>query len=317
MPHPFDPGCVQTPFRTLAEEYPEADVYPPDQFRVEWGPVFHRGRLDGSARVLVLGQDPAQHETIVRRILVGEAGRRVQGFLAKLGITQSYVLVNTFLYSVYGSVKARTRRDPRLVAYRHRWLDALLVGTHVEAVLALGTAADEAWQLWKGTPAGQASAVAYAAVTHPTQPESSSKGDRVKLAAATTKLLQNWNAGLQLLSPALVHPDAPRPLVPYGSTWADGDRLPIPEIDFPAGLPAWMREQDGWAKRAGKDDARRSGGTSRSPCRRGCFNDAPAHVVPPHGPRHALAWTSAGRCRRSSGPSIRSRVRGRRWPGAW
>ena len=254
MPHPFDPGCVQTPFRTLAEEYPEADVYPPDQFRVEWGPVFHRGRLDGSARVLVLGQDPAQHETIVRRILVGEAGRRVQGFLGKLGITQSYVLVNTFLYSVYGGVKARTRRDPQLVAYRHRWLDALLVGTNVEAVLALGTAADEAWQLWKDTPPGQASAVAYAAVTHPTQPESSAKGDKVKLAAATTTLLQNWNAGLQVLSPALVHPDARRPLVLYGATWADGDWLPIPETDFPAGLPAWMRDDDGWAKRVGKDD---------------------------------------------------------------
>jgi len=254
MPHPFDPGYGQDPFRTLAAEYPEADVYPPDQFRVEWGPVFHRGRLDGSARVLVLGQDPAQHETIVRRILVGEAGRRVQGFLAKLGVTQSYVLVNTFLYSVYGSVTARTRRDPQLVAYRHRWLDALLVGTIVEAILALGTAADEAWHLWKATATGQASAVAYAAVTHPTYPESSTQGDKGKLAAATAKLLQNWNAGLQVLAPALAHPDAPRPLVGYGATWTEGDRLPIPEMDFPAGLPAWMRDDDGWAKRVGKDD---------------------------------------------------------------
>ena len=87
MSHPFDPGYVEEPFRTLVRDYPGADVYPPDQFRVEWGPIFHRGRLDGSARVLVIGQDPAQHETIVRRILVGEAGRRLQGLLAKLGIT--------------------------------------------------------------------------------------------------------------------------------------------------------------------------------------------------------------------------------------
>jgi hypothetical protein len=27
----------------------------------------------------------------------------------------------------------------------------------------------------------------------------------------------------------------------------------VPEIDFPAGLPAWMRDLDGWAKRVGKD----------------------------------------------------------------
>lgn len=254
MAHPFDPGCCHEPFLTLVEEYPEANVYPPDQFRVEWGPVFHRGRLDGSARVLVIGQDPAQHETIIRRILVGEAGRRLQGLLAKLGVTRSYVLVNTFLYSVYGSVKARTRRDPRLVAYRNRWLDALLVGRQVEAVLTLGTAAAEAWQLWKATPAGQASPVAQAAVTHPTQPESSAKGDKVKLAAATKKLLQNWNTGLHILGQALAHRDAPGPLVLYGSTWAEGDRLPVPEIDFPAGLPGWMRDRDGWAKRAGKDE---------------------------------------------------------------
>ena len=129
MSHPFDTGYFQQPFRALVEDYPEADVYPPGQFRTEWGPIFHRGRLDGSARVVVIGQDPAQHETIVRRILVGEAGRRLQGLLAKLGVTRSYVLINTYLYSVYGSVKAATRRDPRLIGYRNRWLDALLVGT--------------------------------------------------------------------------------------------------------------------------------------------------------------------------------------------
>ena len=254
MPHAFDPGYAHAPFSDLVVDYPGADVYPPDEFRVEWGPIFHRGRLDGSARVLVIGQDPAQHETIVRRILVGEAGRRLQGFLAKLGITTSYVLVNTFLYSVYGSVKVKTKEDPRLIAYHNRWLDALLIGQQVEGVVSLGVAADEAWQLWKATPAGQSSSLVHAAITHPNEPESSSKGDKAKLAAATSALLQNWNVGLQLLFPAIAHPDEPRPLVLYGSSWADGDRLPVPAMDYPPGLPRWMREQDGWAKRAGKDE---------------------------------------------------------------
>jgi uracil-DNA glycosylase len=254
MTHPFDPGYFREPFRTLAEDYPGPDVYPPGQFRVEWGPIFHRGRLDGSARVLVIGQDPAQHETIVRRILVGEAGRRLQGFLGKLGVTTSYVLINAYLYSVYGSVKAKVRKDPRLIAYRNLWLDALLVGTKVEAVVLLGTAAGEAWKFWKSTPAGLASTVVEAAITHPTQPESFSKGDRVKLAAATTRLLQNWNGGLDRLSPAVTHPDTTVPLVHFGTSWAEGDRLPVAELDFPAGLPSWMHEQDGWAKRAGADD---------------------------------------------------------------
>lgn len=254
MPHAFDPGYVAEPFLSLCADYPEADVYPPDQFRAEWGPVFHRGRLDGSARVLVIGQDPAQHETIVRRILVGEAGRRLQGLLAKLGVTRSYVCINTWLYSVYGSVKAVTQHSQPLIEYRHRWLDALLVDGQVEAVIALGQAADKAWTLWRATAAGQASHVAYAAVTHPTQPESSSKGDKAKLAEATAKLLQNWNSALAVLSPAIAHPDVAVALAPYGSTWADGDRVAVPESDFPAGLPSWMHERDGWAARVGATD---------------------------------------------------------------
>ncbi len=53
MPHPFDHGYVAEPFLNLCADYPEAEVYPSDQFRLEWGPIFHRGRLDGSARVLL------------------------------------------------------------------------------------------------------------------------------------------------------------------------------------------------------------------------------------------------------------------------
>jgi len=253
MPRPFDPGYGEEPFATLVREYPLEDVYPPSHFRVEWGPIFHRGRLDGSARVLVIGQDPAHHESIVRRILVGEAGRRLQGFLAKLGITRSYVLVNTFLYSVYGTADRQAAKNPQLVAYRNRWLDALLVGTRVEAVIALGTFASDAWSAWASTPSGQSLHVAFAHVTHPTQPESSSKSP-AKVAEATKALLQNWNAGLQALAPAVAHPDAPRPLALYGDTWADGDRTPIPEFDFPAGLPSWMHANDGWARRAGADE---------------------------------------------------------------
>lgn len=254
MAHTFDPGYAQEPFKSLCEQYPDETVYPARHFRVEWGPIFHRGRLDGSARVLVIGQDPAQHETIVRRILVGEAGRRVQGFLAKLGITRSYVFINTYLYSVYGSVTAKVRKHPALIEYRNRWLEALLVGQQVEGVVALGQAADEAWQFWRATPAAQSVQVAYAAVTHPTQPESSSKGDKTKLMAATKKMLQNWNAALQVLAPKVQQVDVPTPLALYGESWADGDRVGIPEFDCPAGLPAWMHEQDGWAKRVGAND---------------------------------------------------------------
>jgi hypothetical protein len=252
MAHAFDPGPVAEPFASLVRDYPGEDAYPPDSFRTEWGPIFHRGRLDGSARVLVLGQDPATSETIARRILVGEAGHRLQGLLAKLGVDRSYVLVNTFLYSVYGQQGGEHHRDDAaIVAYRNRWIAAVLGGGKVEAVIALGHLADDAWQKWLATPDGKAGSHPYAHVTHPTQPESSSKGDPAKLAAATKAMLANWNSALHALSPHVKHPDTKRQLIPYGDKLKPEERVEIPEEDLPAGLPGWMRSPQAWAQRTG------------------------------------------------------------------
>jgi hypothetical protein len=203
--------------------------------------------------VLLVGQDPAQNETIIRRILVGEAGQRIQGFLSKLGIDRSYVMVNTFLYSVYGSVSANNKKIPALIDYRHRWLKALTVGQKIEAVVALGMLADEAWKTWVATSDGQAVRVTYVPITHPTQPESSSKGDKDKLRAATKAMLSKWNDALQTLHAAIKHPDSVKALKLYGDFWQPGDKVMIPEIDFPPGIPSWMREQDNWARRTGTD----------------------------------------------------------------
>jgi hypothetical protein len=251
MAHAFDPGPVAEPFATLAREYPGAETYPADSFRVEWGPIFHRGRLDGSARVLVIGQDPAASEDITRRILVGAAGHRVQGFLAKLGIDTSYVMVNTFLYSVYGQQGGEHHKDdPGIAGYRRRWLDAILAAGGIEAVVALGALADHAWTRYKAHASGVAG-LAYAHVTHPTQPESSSGGDPAKLADATKRMLAGWNAALQQLHPRIAHPDAQGPLALYGDAFAAGDLAEIPELDLPAGLPPWMRSPAAWAQRTG------------------------------------------------------------------
>jgi len=74
-------------------------------------------------------------------------------------------------------------------------------------VIALGVFADAAWKAWKQTPGGETCKVAYAPVTHPTEPESSSKNDKKKLAEEAKKPLRNWNSGLQILSPAIKNPD--------------------------------------------------------------------------------------------------------------
>jgi uracil-DNA glycosylase len=243
MAHPFDPGPVGPPFAELCADYPGAEAYPPDEFRLEWGPIFHRGRLDGSARVLVLGQDPAQHEAIARRILVGEAGQRVQAFLRKLGIDRSYVMVNAFLYSVYAKRASERVDDELIAAYRHRWFDALLLDTDVEAVIAFGSLARRAFEQWQRTPAGRDREVAFRAVKHPTFPEGSGGG-----AAAMRDLLEGWNDALEALRPSIEHPDADRDLVPY-DTSKRAETAAIPEADLPAGLPPWMRSLRVWADR--------------------------------------------------------------------
>ncbi|MBA3529599.1 MAG: hypothetical protein H0T91_09890, partial [Propionibacteriaceae bacterium] len=164
----FCPGYL-APFDALAQDFPTESVYPAKDFRTEWGPIFHRGRLDGTAKVLVLGQDPATHETITRRILVGEAGQRVQGLLAKVGITSSYAMINTFLYSVYGQGGGtRHANDPNIAAYRHRWMDALLSNTQVTVVVTLGELAKTAYRTWAATQPEQSQRLHLAAIRHPT-----------------------------------------------------------------------------------------------------------------------------------------------------
>jgi uracil-DNA glycosylase len=256
MTHLFDPGPVGEPYASLVGDYPGAEAYPPDSFRIEWGPIFHRGRLDGSARLIVIGQDPAQSETVVRRILVGAAGHRTQGLMAKLGFDRSYLLINTFLHSVYGQTGGEHHKDDQgIVDYRNRWLTAIFEHNAIEVVLALGHLADDAWQKWRGTPDGQPHSPAYQHVTHPTQPESSSGGDRTKLRAATTAMLQNWNQALAQLHPAITDPDVPGPLVPYGDAFKPNELVEIPELDVPAGVPEWMRSPAAWAQREGSTPA--------------------------------------------------------------
>jgi hypothetical protein len=253
VPIKFDAGYGKNPFRTLVEDVPDATVFPTKDFRTEWGPVFHRGRLDGSARVLVIGQDPAQHEVIARRTLVGGAGHRVQGFLAKLGLTRSYVMINTYVYSVFGQGGGnKHKKNATIAAYRNRWFEALLPG-QIQGVVALGQLADAAWQTWRATPAGAAFNGVYTPVTHPTQPESSSKGNKAKRDAAITKMLQGWNTALQSLKPA-VTADVPGPLVPYGTAFLPAELPDIPQEDFPAGSPPWMCGNADWARRTGADD---------------------------------------------------------------
>jgi uracil-DNA glycosylase len=217
--------------KTIFEDAPINEfVNTPTRFRLEWGPIYYRGRLVGSARLLVIGQDPAADESVGRRILVGEAGQRVQGFLAKLGITRSYVMVNAILYSIFGQFDDEMRAfvdRPAVQQWRNRLLDAVAT-PNTEAVLAFGVAARHVVDTWPGSASFKSQGRVFE-LTHPT-------------ARPASSILKNWNTRLpQIAQKATPDPDGTRDLTNYtGSTFMKSDLAHIPLRDFGFGAPAWL-----------------------------------------------------------------------------
>jgi uracil-DNA glycosylase len=237
----FDTGPTGK-FRTLCRNYPDDTVFKgADGFRSLWGPVFYRGRANGTARLLVVGQDPAQTEAFTRRILSGQAGRRVQGFVEKLGYTKSYLMINAFLYGIFNQGMAMPHlNDPDILAYRNKWFEAAFAPGKIEAVVTFGNAAFNAWTAFKATPAGQAVNVFQRKALHPT-------ADKPGGPITRAELLENWNFALQALHAEIQQPDVTKPLVPYGTDFTDDELPEIPSRDLPMGLQPWMRSTDFWA----------------------------------------------------------------------
>jgi uracil-DNA glycosylase len=239
--NPFDTGPTGA-FRTLCQKYPDDTVYKGDDgFRSLWGPIFYRGRANGSARLLVIGQDPAQTEAVTRRVLSGQAGRRVQGFVEKLGFSKSYLMINAFAYAIYNQSMALPHlNDPDIQAYRHKWLEAALAPGKIEAVVTFGTPAFNAWTAFKATPAGQGVTVFHHRALHPT-------ADKPGGPITRKDLLDNWNVALNALHASIQHPDVTKALLLYGTDFTGAELPEIPGLDFPMGLPSWMRSTDFWA----------------------------------------------------------------------
>ena len=92
-----------------------------EEFRWHFGPMFYRGRLgDHQVKVLVVGQEGAQDESLSHRSFTGGTGGRMQHLLNHLGINRSYLFLNTFVYPIFGqyngllpsSPSIRPRRSP-------------------------------------------------------------------------------------------------------------------------------------------------------------------------------------------------------------
>jgi hypothetical protein len=125
-----------------------------EAFRWHFGPMFYRGRLeDGAVKVIVIGQEGAQDESLAHRSFTGGTGARMQYFLKVLGITQSYLFLNTFVYPIFGQYTDDLRplaQDPEspIVKHRHAILDYALERNDVHLVVAVGNAAKESVVTW-------------------------------------------------------------------------------------------------------------------------------------------------------------------------
>jgi hypothetical protein len=196
-----------------------------DHFWYDWGPVFYRGRLDGTARVVCVASDPGPVERVASRTLVGDAGQRVQGFLAKLGLTRSYLCVNAFAYALFpshGFSVGPVLRDADQRQWRNELFDLALTPS-VVAVVAFGRLAREALDLW---PGGAATMVVE--VAHPSSRD-------------TTRLLNEWRGAIAQLRPLVSpDPDGDPALPTYGLKFLERDYVPVPRGDLPFGVPAWL-----------------------------------------------------------------------------
>jgi uracil-DNA glycosylase len=132
-----------------------------EAFRWHHGPMFFRGRLDGSAKVVVIGQEGAQDESLSHRSFTGGTGARMQYLLRHLGLDRSYLFLNSFVYPIFGQYTddlrplAQDRRSP-IVSHRHRILDKAIVDGDVRLVVAVGRAAKESIATWIAAHGGSA-----------------------------------------------------------------------------------------------------------------------------------------------------------------
>lgn len=202
-------------------------------FHTHFGPVFYRGRTDGSARLLVIGQDPSTDEVLGHRAFVGQAGQIAQNFLTKIGLTRSYLMLNTFIFGVQsGSLNQAMVTDPTIMAYRNKLFDYAKANNKLVAILAFGSYANASATNWPGR-----GSLPIIRVTHPTAP---------------TGVAANWNSNLQAAANAIPpDPGATVDLTPYDTTAPNMPTTDVPRRDLPFGVPNFQGSGGGTRSQRG------------------------------------------------------------------
>jgi hypothetical protein len=161
VPWEYDPGPPKN--RSWARLFAETPNYRAlgktvmgkEKFRWHFGPMFYRGRLgDNQVKVLVIGQEGAQDESLAHRSFSGGTGARMQHFLNYLGINYSYLFLNTFVYPIFGQYSGGKLRwlaqdpDSPIAQHRHKIFNYVLQRNDVHLIIAVGNAAKESVVTW-------------------------------------------------------------------------------------------------------------------------------------------------------------------------
>jgi len=244
-----------------------------EKFRWHFGPMFYRGRLaDGAARVLVIGQEGAQDESLGHRSFVGGTGARMQHFLHHLGITGSYLFLNTFVYPINGQYDGAKLRwlgqDPAspIVKHRQAILDYVIDRNDLRLIVAVGVAAKETVVTWVKSHGGACPAGADdvsrcgGSVLRPKtrivgvrHPGGAGKGGSTAAIIADFKKAIGQVAGWAASDPAWLPPDAGAQRLPAADYKYRS--APIPLRDLPYGVP-WRVGQGGTS--SNRKDGQRS-----------------------------------------------------------
>lgn len=272
-PWDYDPGPPRN--RSWARLFAETPNYRAigvevtgrEAFRWHFGPMFYRGRTrDGQVRVLVVGQEGAQDESLSHRSFTGGTGARMQYFLKHIGITESYLFLNTFVYPIFGQYNdslrplAQDERSP-IVEHRHAIFDYVADRNDLRLVIAVGRAAKESVATWIKHRGGHAQPsrlhnadygdlgpnIRAVGVLHP---GGASKGGSVSSIIADFKSairrIERWDRADEAWLPA--DSDGHRvPAADYKYRSA-----PIPFRDFPFGT-TWRLGRGGTSSNRGSD----------------------------------------------------------------
>jgi len=126
-----------------------------ERYRWHFGPMYYRGRLKpNQVKVLIIGQEGAQDESLAHRSFVGSSGSRMQHFLNFIGINYHYLFLNTFVYPIFGQYSdndlrwlAQSPHSP-IATQRGEIFSYVLKKNDIRLVVAVGRAAKESVKTW-------------------------------------------------------------------------------------------------------------------------------------------------------------------------